>query len=172
MDPRYPQGTGSVVQLFGHPLHPMIVPVVVGMAFGAFVSDCAYFFTERPFYLEVTRLALLVTLIAGGLAALLGAVEFISIPRAKTLGIGWAHVMCNVVALMLVFVNYRVRLQDGLEPIVPYGLLLSTATMVLILAGGWFGGEMSYRHGVGVSRGVGSSSDTPRTGTVDDVGQG
>jgi uncharacterized membrane protein len=77
-----------------------------------------------------------------------------------------------VLALLLMVANFRVRLQDGLEPVVPYGVILSTVTIVLILAGGWFGREMAYRHGVGVSRSVGATGGTTVTGTRDDIGQG
>ncbi len=141
------------------------------MAFFAFVTDCAYLVTERPFYLEVTRLALLVALIAGALAAVLDAVEFIPIPRANARNrLGSRHLQCAGAAV------------DGGEfPGPPpgrtgaggaYGVILSTVTIVLILAGGWFGGEMAYRHGVGVSRSVGATGGTTVTGTRDDTGQG
>lgn len=171
MDPVYSRGTGSVVQIGGHPLHPLIVPLVIGAVVAVFAADIAFVSTARPIFLDIGRYALLAGLIAGAAAALTGAVEFMSLPRARTMGIGWGHAISNVAVLILMVVNYRVRMQDGIEPIVPYGLLLSTVALALTGLAGWFGGEMVYRHGVGVSPSMGAGRDDGTAGTNRDIGQ-
>jgi uncharacterized membrane protein len=35
--------------------------------------------------------------------------------------------------------------------VVPWGLILSAATVLLLLVTGWLGGSLVYRHGVGVN---------------------
>lgn len=171
MDPVYSRGTGSVMQIAGHPLHPMIVPLVIGSVVAVFAADIAFVSTARPVFLDIGRYALLAGLITGALAALTGAVEFMSLPRARTMGIGWGHAIANVAVFLLMIVNYRVRMQDGIEPIVPYGIILSGVAFALTGLAGWFGGEMVYRHGVGVSRSMGAGPEDGTAGTVRDVGK-
>jgi uncharacterized membrane protein len=171
MDPVYARGTGSVVQIAGHPLHPMIVPLVIGSVVAAFAADIAFVATARPVFLDIGRYALLAGILTGALAALSGAVEFMSLPRARTMGIGWGHAIANAAVFLLMIVNYRVRMQDGIEPVVPYGLILSGVAFVLTGLAGWFGGEMVYRHGIGVSGSMGAAAEDGTTGTSRDIGK-
>jgi uncharacterized membrane protein len=58
-------------------------------------------------------------------------------------------------------VNLYARHDDVITAVIPVGLTLSIITMGIMGVTGWLGGEMSYRHGIGVSRSVGSDSGLP-----------
>src|SRR3546814_5787201 len=73
-------------------------------------------------------------------------------------GAAWPHALGSVIALVLAIVNSFVHAADGWTGVVPYGLILSAATVVVMMVSDWFGRAMVFRHGVGVSpHGVGVS---------------
>lgn len=154
----YRSGSGSSAAIWGHPLHPMLVPLVIGVFFAAWVSDAMHFHGRDPFWARSAAWLLLATGITGIAAAVPGLIELLSVPRARSLVIGWVHGVGNALFVALAFVNYAMRRPDPVAIDASHGLILSSASLVLLLITGWLGGEMSYRHGVGVSRRVGGQS--------------
>ncbi len=58
--------------------------------------------------------------------------------------------------------NFVLRKEQGAIPIFGLGTILSFATVAILAYSGWLGGELSYRHGVGVmARGADSLPDDP-----------
>ena len=62
----------------------------------------------------------------------------------------WPHAIGNIVVLVLAIVNNLVHARDGWTGVVPWGLALSAATVLLMMVTVWLGRSMVYRHGVGV----------------------
>jgi uncharacterized membrane protein len=56
----------------------------------------------------------------------------------------------NVTALVLTSVNLWLRLGDPVKNILFTGLLISVVVATLLGIGGWFGGELIYRHKIAV----------------------
>ena len=56
----------------------------------------------------------------------------------------------NVTALVLTAINFFFRLDTPEGFIVPLGLAVSLLVATLLGVGGWYGGELSFRHKVGV----------------------
>lgn len=152
---RYPSGTGSIVAIAGHPLHPMVVPIPIGALILALAADIGFWITQNPFWTSAATWLLLATLVSGAVAAVLGVIELMGLGRARTLGIGLAHGAGNILLLALTLWNYRLHLGTP-EQAYPYGLIISAVAVVLVMLTGWLGGEMSFRHGVGVSRRIGA----------------
>jgi uncharacterized membrane protein len=50
----------------------------------------------------------------------------------------------------LAVLNALVHTRDAYTSVVPVGLILSLAVVLILLVTGWNGWEMVYRHGVGV----------------------
>src|SRR3546814_13058127 len=93
---------------------------------------------------------LLAGLVFGALAALAGAVDFLVRPEVRAPGAAWPHAPGSVIALVLAIVNSFVHAADGWTGVVPYGLLLSAATVVVMMVSDWFGRAMVFRPGVGL----------------------
>lgn len=92
--------------------------------------------------------------IGGLLAACFGLIDWLAIPsgtRAKTIGL-W-HGASNVVVVLLFSVNWLLRWETPNAP-GPLALTLSFAGVGLTLVGGWLGGELVGRLGVGVDDGA------------------
>lgn len=151
----YPNGSGSVVAIMGHPLHPMIVPFPMVCFIGAWAGDLAYLSTLDSFWSRLSFTLLAAGLATGLLAALLGALEAASLQRARSAGALWAHAGANVLAMIASLANLKLRWEaEGLW--VAAGPYLSGVVVILLLVGGWLGGSLSYKHGIGVSGRVGS----------------
>ncbi|MCW6513266.1 DUF2231 domain-containing protein, partial [Lichenifustis flavocetrariae] len=143
-------GTGSVAAIKGHPLHPALVPITIGMYVAAACADVAFARTGDPFWALGTRWLLLGTLVSGAAAALPGMIDFAAIDRAHKLHAAWAHAVGNLIFLGITAVNYSWR-QANVE-LGSSGLILTLVGLVLMFVTGWLGGEMSYCHGIGVSK--------------------
>jgi uncharacterized membrane protein len=157
MEPRYPSGTGSIASVRGHPLHPLIIPLPIGFLVAAFIADLAYVITLDSYWAVTAHWLLLAALIGGAVAALFGVIDLMSLRRARTMGIAWAHAIGNVVALALILANYRLRYGAPEDPAMPYGFILSCLTLLIFAITGVLGGELTFRHGIAVSRGVGGA---------------
>ena len=94
--------------------------------------------------------------VSGILAGLTGMMEAMKVPRARKLGITWIHGGANVVALIAAFINWVLRWGDHAAAVVPTGIALSVCVVLILGFTGWLGGELSFRHGIGVSPTIGS----------------
>ena len=81
-----------------------------------------------------------------------GFTDFLGDPRVRQLGDAWQHMIGNLVAVVLALVNWYLRYRSG-APVGggDLGFWLSLATVLLLLFNGWKGGELVFRHRVGVA---------------------
>ncbi len=156
MEEQHRSGSGSVVAVKGHPIHPFVIPVPIGLLVGALVADIVYASTGDDFWARAAYWLLVGGLVSGAVAGATGLVELLGVRRARSMTIAWIHGLGNVAALAVVAVNVFIRTDDMAGAVLPVGLTLSAVTFVAVLITGWLGGEMSYRHGIGVSRNIGA----------------
>jgi len=95
---------------------------------------------------------LAVGLLMGGLAALMGLIDFLGSRAVRRQRPAWFHLVGNVIVLGLALVNSFVHSRDAWTSVVPTGIILSAATVLLLLFTGWMGWSMVYRHRVGVAQ--------------------
>ena len=140
----------SLAAINGHPIHPMLVPLPIGALTFALASDLAYAATGDKFWARASATLLGVGVVTGALAGAVGSVDFTGRERIREHGESWLHAGGNVAALAISAVNYAIRQPDPAKPVVPMGLALSALTGTMLMVTGWLGGELSYRHRVGV----------------------
>ena len=143
-------GVTSSVAIAGHPIHPIIVVFPVAFLTAAAGSDIGYWLTNDFFWSRASTWLIGLGLVAGVLAALVGMSDFFKIPKVGKRTAGWAHMVVNVIALVLTAINFGFRLNSPEAFIVPIGLIVSLLVATLLGVGGWYGGELSFRHKVGV----------------------
>ncbi len=148
MDLPHPASTAAIA---GHPIHPMLVPFPIVCFTVTLLTDIAYWRTSHLMWQHFSEWLLLAGLVFGALAALAGAVDFLSRREIRAQRPAWPHAIGNVVVMILALVNSFVHAADGWTGVVPWGLILSAATVLLMLVTGWLGGSLVYRHGVGVN---------------------
>jgi uncharacterized membrane protein len=135
----YRTGVTSKASIGGHPLHPMIIPFPIAFLSGALLTDILYWYNNNPFWAEASFWLLVGGVVTGALAAILGLIDFMGIER-----------MGNLLIVGIALVNLFLRWDDPESAIVWWGLLLSLVTGGLLVVTGWYGGELAYRHRVGV----------------------
>lgn len=140
----------SKAAIAGHPIHPMLIPFPVALLSLVPVTDIVFAVTESTFWSSVSYYLLWAGLISAGLAAIVGLVDFIGVPRVRSVRAGWAHLLLNVAIVALSVVNLLLRWGDTIGQIEPSGIILSLVATGLLLVSGWYGGELTYRHKVGV----------------------
>jgi uncharacterized membrane protein len=127
----------------------MVVPLPIGSLIFALVCDIVYAVGGDPFWATAAMWLIGAGIVTGLVAGVLGAIEFITIARARN-GTGWIHAIGNIAAIILAAVNFGLRMPDSAAVIVPEGLILSIIIVGILLVTGWTGGELAYRHKIGV----------------------
>jgi len=144
----------SLAAVAGHPIHPLIVPFPIATLGLTVLTDLAYAVARDRFWARAGRLLTTVGVVSGAGAAGVGAVDFLGRSRIRDHRAAWLHAGGNVAALALSGASLALRLRRRSRP-VPGPLLLSSLAGVILLVTGWLGGELSYRHRIGVTTGRG-----------------
>lgn len=129
----------------GHPLHPMLTDVVVGAwTIGALFDYIAHFNQSRQAEIVADALTNV-----GNVAALptilSGLTDFSTIPQTAA-GMGLTHAVANNIGFALQVASAQARREGDRARAVK----LSTVAMVLMTAGAYLGGHLSYAKKVGV----------------------
>jgi uncharacterized membrane protein len=139
----------------GHPIHPMLVSIPIGLWVFSFVCDLLFRFGSGASLWSTVAFYTLIGGVAGALlAAVPGFIDMLSL-RQPVKKIALTHMTINlaVVALYLVNVGLRINSPGDSLP-----MILSLVGILALLVSGWLGGHMVYVHRVGVSEGT----DIPR----------
>ncbi|WP_425450057.1 DUF2231 domain-containing protein [Virgifigura deserti] len=149
---RHTDPAPSTAAIRSHPIHPMLIPFPLAFLVGVLLTDLAYWATSDPFWARASLWLVGAGVVSGLIAAAFGLVDFFTIRRARDHAIGWIHFLGNATALILSLVNWLLRFDDPAAAILPWGLLLSVIVAAILGVTGWAGGELSYRHRIGVMR--------------------
>lgn len=144
----------SKVKLFGHPVHPMLIPFPFGLLGMAVIFDIIAAISDWDSLARAAFYMVAAGILTGLLAAVFGAIDWAAIPsgtRAKR--IGTLHGAGNVLIVAIFSVAWLLRRDD---PVNPGGTVLALEIVGLLgaLVTGWLGGELVDRLGVGVDRGA------------------
>jgi uncharacterized membrane protein len=131
----------------------MLVPFPIAFLSGALLTDLVFAFGGGEFWAAFSFWLIVGGIASALLAAVVGMVDFLGIGKVRKHRAGKLHLVLNVVAVVLSAVNLIVRLGDSREAaVVPLGIALSALVTLLLAVSGWYGGELSYRHKIGVMR--------------------
>jgi uncharacterized membrane protein len=148
-------GVPSTVAIAGHPIHPLIVLFPIAFLVGAALTDVVFWFTRDPFWARASFWLVVAGFVSGLPAALTGLSDFVKIERVRKRTAGWAHLILNVVALALTGINLLIRLNNVVDAVLPWGLVISVIVATVLGLSGWYGAELIYRHKIAV---IGNSS--------------
>ncbi len=160
----------SKAKAFGHPIHPMLIVLPLGLFIAAIVSDIIFLITQISFFPVVSFYDIAGGIIGGLLAAIFGFRDWLAIPgntRAKR--IGAFHGAGNVILVVLFLASWFIRLGNpGFTPPL-LALIFSFAGIILGTITAWLGGELVYRLDVAVDRGA--NLDAPNSLSSQPAGQ-
>jgi uncharacterized membrane protein len=134
----------------GHPIHAILVPLPIGLWIFALVADVMAASRGSAAWVTVAYYCIGGGVAGALLAAVPGLVDLLSMHDPAVKRIGIRHMALNLVAVAVFGLNFvlRARATDHAGP-----WWLTLVGVGLIGLSGWLGGEMVYRHGVGVEPG-------------------
>jgi len=130
----------------GHPIHPMLVVVPIGLWVFSFVCDLVFRFGNGNPNWEVVAWYTMIGGIVGALvAAVPGLIDMLALPR-HVKRIALIHMAINLTVVALYVVNAWMR-RDGVSDA---AIWLSLVAVAMLAVSGWLGGHMVFVHGVAV----------------------
>jgi len=144
----------SRLQIAGHPVHVMTIGLPIGLYTAAFLADAAYVLAKDPFWFRMAFWCIAFGLVGNVGAIVTGIPDLLAIkteaPHAWSAAT--THLVVGLGLPVLFGVDFA--LHNWGEPL-PGGdsmlpLLLSLGGASLLGLQGWYGGELVFRHKVGV----------------------
>jgi uncharacterized membrane protein len=137
-------------RLFGHPIHPALVHLPIGLLVMSFIWDIVTWAGGSPFWYRLSFWTMGAALLWILPTAVTGLLEFFTIPRRHpAFLVATAHMILNVLAAGAFATSWLLRRGD------PAGgrLLLAYATSIgglaILCVAGVLGGRLVFRYGVG-----------------------
>jgi len=146
----------SRLQIAGHPIHAMMVGFPMGLYSAAVVGDALYLLLGDAFWFRMTFWMIAFGVVAHLGAAASGVPDYLALrkdpARQAAHRPAHAHVFLGVLLLVVQLANLALR-GGGSPPVegsvlVPVLINLFAASLTGLQ--GWFGGELVFRHKIGV----------------------
>ncbi|MCG3114317.1 MAG: DUF2231 domain-containing protein [Candidatus Manganitrophus sp. SA1] len=140
-------------KIMGHPIHPMLVVFPIGLYIISFVFDLVYLSAGDPFWFRMAYWTMLGGLVGNVAAAIPGFLDYLTLPpKTEARQIATYHMGIGVTLAILYFANLLLRDWGVIAANQqPWGVVILNLVGVLLIGlQGWLGGELVYKHGVGV----------------------
>ncbi|HVF63438.1 MAG TPA: DUF2231 domain-containing protein [Casimicrobiaceae bacterium] len=132
----------------GHPIHPMLVPLPIGLLVFSFLADLFFLWgAGNPAWVTVALYTMAGGIVGALLAAVFGVIDLVSLPPSKAKRIGIWHMTINLAVVAVFAVSLWLRVSGSATDRLP--VMLSFVGVALLVVSGWLGGHMVYVHGVG-----------------------
>ena len=149
----------SRANVAGHPVHPMLVTIPIGLWIFSLVSDLVYASTGDARWATTAYFTLGGGIVGALLAALPGFVDLLALREGRERRTGLTHMSLNLAIVVVQAVNFWLRGQDGNETL---PLVLSVVAVVALAVSGWLGGQLVHVLGVTQPGRQGASSSPER----------
>lgn len=136
------------VTFAGHPLHPQILSLPLGLLPFSTVMDLMYMATGKPKYAHAAKLSLIGGYIGGVAAAASGVADYLTIsPGGPMKQAANTHALLNTTMMGVQTANLVSRRK---QPSSILSTVLSCIGCAGVLISQWYGGELVYRFGMRV----------------------
>ncbi|NUT01608.1 MAG: DUF2231 domain-containing protein [Sphingomonas sp.] len=126
-------------------LHALLGALPAGYFFLAFLLDVTYVRTTLWIWPIFTIWLITAGLVAGGLAVLVGIIDWLVHRRiVRGRGASW-HAILTIAALLLGLLNAFFHSRDGWTAVVPEGIILSGVTTLLMVIAAFLGAASARR---------------------------
>lgn len=129
----------------GHPIHPMLVSIPIGLWVFSLVADIVYLSTGNPDWETTAWLTMGGGVIGALLAAVPGFIDFLSVHESRARRTAAMHMGLNLVIVAVFAVNFWLR-AEGAGGTLPYWL--SWLAIIALVVSGWLGGHLVHVLGV------------------------
>ena len=145
----------SKASIAGHPVHSMLISFPIGLWITSFAADVIFYFhREWTGLLFVSKVMIAAGCLGAVAAAIPGIIDWLSITNGAIKRIANWHARLNIIALIVFAISLYFRMRAGTHWVnyrmrIPF--LLSLLGVVLISISSWLGGELTFKHGVGMA---------------------
>ncbi|HET7224786.1 MAG TPA: DUF2231 domain-containing protein [Candidatus Eisenbacteria bacterium] len=142
-------------RILGHHVHPMLIVFPLGLLAISVLFDAFDLARHDMTFAAIAYWNVVAGVIGGLVAAVFGLWDWLGVPRGtRARAIGAWHGVVNVCVVALFAITAFVRHGDPAHQATRATLALSWIALALALVGGWLGGELVERLGIGVDRGA------------------
>ncbi|MES2354884.1 MAG: DUF2231 domain-containing protein [Pseudomonadota bacterium] len=133
----------------GHPIHPMLITIPVGLWIFSLACDIIAFWARDSTVWHLVSFYSMAGGVVGALVAIIpGLIDMASMKDPHIKRIALWHMGVNVVVIVAFAINTGLRAATSEPPI--FAVVLSFIGVVLLGFSGWLGAEMVHVHRVGV----------------------
>lgn len=137
----------------GHPLHPMLVGLPIGLFIWTFVADIVYAVVMEQTWYDIAFWSGIAAGASALIAALPGFGDYLTLPlRVPTRSQATVHMLLNLTIVALYGVAaYVMAVNEPLEgAALTWTLVLHGVGVGLLVVSGWLGAGLVYKHRIGV----------------------
>lgn len=141
-------------RLGDHPIHPALVHLPLGLWFAVIVWDVVGWLHPDPLWWQLGYWCLVLGLLLAVPTAVAGLADYLALGRDHpALDTATVHMMVMLSATAAFAAGWLLRAHTGAALDPPLWAVAAEVVGALLLAvGGWLGGTLVYRHGVGGPR--------------------
>ncbi len=143
----------SRLQIAGHPIHVMVVAMPIGLYSASLVCDFLYLALRDPFWFRMAYWAIAFGLVTHLAAIATGVPDFLAILQEQkdAKRTAMSHLVFGISLLVVQGLNLGLR-NGGELPATGVAMPVIVNLIGAALTGlqGWYGGELVYRHRVGI----------------------
>ena len=158
----------SKTKLFGHPVHPILVAFPIALNAVAVLADVAYLITKDSMFAQMAFWLILLGVVAGLVAIVIGWRDWLAIPgntRAKTIGL-WHGFSADIFTLLFAL-SWWFRMPSPTAPS-SVALIFSFIGFLVVPMVGWLGGELVFKHQIGVDQNISADIQQPLNARADE----
>jgi uncharacterized membrane protein len=145
----------SPASIMGHPIHPMLIPFPIALWVFSLLADVVYLLGGDAAWRDwIAFYSLLGGIIGAAAAAVFGIIDWLSIKDHAVKRTADWHARLNVIALLIFAASFYLRTTGGSNwtgGSLTIPVSLSVLGVILITISGYLGGELVFRHAVGVN---------------------
>ena len=141
----------STARIANHPIHPILVPFPIVCFVGTLLTDLAYWRTADMMWADFSAWLLTVGVIVGCITVVVALVETFAVRSPLRGRLTWPYALGFLVALILATLDMFVHTRDAWTSVVPWGLVLSAAIVLVLILTGWMTRETYDAAGTAVT---------------------
>lgn len=134
------------VSIAGHPIHPMLVAVPIGLWIFSLICDFGLLITGEQSWAVTAYFTLGGGIVGALIAAVPGFIDLLGLQDARAHRVGLYHMGLNLAIVAAQAASFWLRTIDGAVGPLPLGI--SIVAVAALVASGWLGGHLVHVLGV------------------------
>jgi uncharacterized membrane protein len=127
----------SNVRVGRRQIHRWLAAFMASCFVGTLATDVAYWGTANMQWADFSAWLLSVGVVVGWVAVVVALIEMLVVRSPLRSGVTWPYAIGSLIALILATVNTFMHTRDAWTSVVPWGLVLSAATVLVLILTGW-----------------------------------